>query len=302
MKTKQIKIIPQSGFCTPLRADTLFGQILWQVRYLWGEEELSRIIEEFKTGKVPFLISDVMPEDYLPKPVHLPADLRAENLAEAAARKKLKKVEWMSRDKYLGYLSGRDLELEVLEPVTVTLEEMHNHINRQTGRTGTEGSLYSTEVYHFNRQSYRYLSFYWRGSQEWWDRFPEILGNLERTGLGKGKSKGYGQFVLLGWHDCTWLDEIERADAMLLGNSFVPAASDPLAGYWRIETKFGRTGEDISSFPFKKPITMLTRGTVLKGSYRPFIGKLLTDIHHDHRIVHYGYGFTFPWRWDSETV
>ncbi|GAW32207.1 hypothetical protein [Carboxydocella sp. JDF658] len=297
MKTMQIKFIPEAGFCTPLRADVLFGQILWQVRYLWGEEELYRLLEQFRAGNVPFVVSDAMPEDYLPKPVHLPAERVEGDLNEVAARKKLKKVEWIKLQDYLAYVAGNELNLNVLEPVLVETEEMHNTINRLTGTTGTEGSLYSSEAYYFNHQCYEYLSFYLRSNAEWLDRFPEILDSLELTGLGKGKARGYGQFHLIGWDNCEWLDEIEGADAMLLGNAFVPSASDPVEGYWRVETKFGRTGENISSFPFKKPMTMLARGTVLKGSYRPYVGKLLTDIHHDPRIVHSGYGFTFPWRW-----
>ena len=37
-------ITPKSNFTTPLKGDTLFGQICWAIRYVLGEDRLNELL------------------------------------------------------------------------------------------------------------------------------------------------------------------------------------------------------------------------------------------------------------------
>ena len=60
-------ITPKSNFTTPLKGDTLFGQICWAIRYRLGEDRLNELLSDY--DKKPFLIvSDGVAGGDLPKP------------------------------------------------------------------------------------------------------------------------------------------------------------------------------------------------------------------------------------------
>ena len=76
---KELKVFkfilkPESYFSEKLSSFTIFGALCWAVRFLYGEKELSRLIESVKKGE--FLLSSAMPridgKDYVFKPILKP--------------------------------------------------------------------------------------------------------------------------------------------------------------------------------------------------------------------------------------
>lgn len=61
MKTYDIKLIPISSFHSFPTSDTLFGAICWGIKRLYGEEKLLKILNQFDTDSLPFLISSAFP-------------------------------------------------------------------------------------------------------------------------------------------------------------------------------------------------------------------------------------------------
>ncbi|RDY23792.1 hypothetical protein CHF27_006630 [Romboutsia maritimum] len=60
------KINPKSSFMTKLQSDTIWGHIIWAIRYLEGEEYLENILEQFEDNNSPFIVSNGFISGYLP--------------------------------------------------------------------------------------------------------------------------------------------------------------------------------------------------------------------------------------------
>jgi CRISPR-associated protein Csm4 len=79
---------------------------------------------------------------------------------------------------------------------------------------------------------------------------------------------------------------------------FVPAAKDPLKGYWEILVKYPKLGEDfaITGNPHKKPLIMLRAGSSFFDSpCREYYGRLVKGLSPQYpQVVQYGYAFPVP--------
>ena len=86
MRLYKTTITPISSFATPLKGDTLFGQICWAIRYIYKEDRLNSLLQNYDTE--PFLIvSDGFASGYLPKPT-LPSALLNESLKDKKINRK----------------------------------------------------------------------------------------------------------------------------------------------------------------------------------------------------------------------
>ncbi|MEJ2445572.1 MAG: hypothetical protein P8Y42_19335 [Exilibacterium sp.] len=87
---------PLSAFATPLKGDTLFGQLCWALRHRYGEQELSQQLEGYTQGYPFCVLSDAFPASYLPRP-HLPlfSMVAAEHDADILQRKQWKSRQWL---------------------------------------------------------------------------------------------------------------------------------------------------------------------------------------------------------------
>lgn len=108
----QVLISPKSAFASALQSDTIFGHICWAIKYLDGEGALLRFLDEYNTTNPPLILSDGIPEGYLPKPILKPLSIQEresifneffENSKEnrvlfASALKRFKKQPYISID------------------------------------------------------------------------------------------------------------------------------------------------------------------------------------------------------------
>lgn len=68
MKTYRITLNLKSAFATPLKGDTLFGQLCWAIRNRLGEDRLNELLDGYTSGQPFAVVSDAFPQGYLPLP------------------------------------------------------------------------------------------------------------------------------------------------------------------------------------------------------------------------------------------
>ena len=66
-KTYLLKLKPLSSYMTLWQSDTiLWTSDFWAIFFIYGEEELKKVIDEFKNSNPPFIVSDGFIGDKLP--------------------------------------------------------------------------------------------------------------------------------------------------------------------------------------------------------------------------------------------
>lgn len=298
MKIYRLRLKPLSAFLTPWHADTIFGAVCWVMAWRDGEEALARFLREYKDGNPPFVLSDGMPGDLLPAPASLSLRESKENtLEEYRKNKRLKKVSWLTSEEFEAVRRGNH-EVEPKEDAKAfkPAETLHSSINRNTGTTD-EGALFELEEYALEADS---ISIYLKIKDDWEGKVVHLFKDLSMTGYGKKKSVGKGSFELSGELEAfDKFNDFNGANGFVSLSSFVPAKNDPTEGFHKTLVKYGKLDGEfaLSGNPFKKPLLMLTAGSVFKveETIKPFYGRMVEGIApHKPEIVHYGYAFAVP--------
>lgn len=68
MNAYEITLTPLTAFGTPLVGDTLFGQLCWSIRELFGNDKLNHCLEGYTEGNPFLILSDAYPTGYLKLP------------------------------------------------------------------------------------------------------------------------------------------------------------------------------------------------------------------------------------------
>jgi CRISPR-associated protein Csm4 len=302
VKVYEVTLKPLTGFATPLKGDTIFGQFCWQVAY--DEKLFGTTLTEFLTTyhENPFVVfSSAFPKfckgssyQYaLPTPA-MPIDTLFELPVDTCSRvrklKDLKAKRWMilpegkrfSSFKELSFYDDRQLldiarstvSDEVLKRLrrsgsssfAASCSQPHNSINRLTGTTGEGGfAPFSVDQQVFPPETELALFV---GFDEKRLNIEQIKIGLERigeTGFGKDASTGLGRFQL---------GEDSKIDLANMGSD-LPNACYTLATcvpekdiyaqmFFFPFTRFGRHGDVLakSGNPFKNPVIMADEGAV----------------------------------------
>lgn len=299
MKTYRLKIKPQGSFLTLWQADTIFGSLCWIMAWREGEDALRAFLDEYKNRNPAFVLSDGMPGDFLPAPAHLSlAEKKGECFEAYQKAKNLKKVSWLSPDVFDSVRNG-NLEIEPPEGIKTfrTFTTLHSSINRITGTTGEEGSLFELPEYAVEQNE---ISIYLKIRDGWEEKFFSLFKDLSLTGYGKKKSVGKGAFEIIGeLEPFDKFNDFDGANAFMSLSNFVPAKDDPADGFYKTLVKYGKLGGEFTfcGKPFKKPLMMLTAGAVFKvsGAVKPFYGRMVEGLSSiKPEVVHYGYAFAVP--------
>ncbi|MBI4687436.1 MAG: hypothetical protein HY756_06615 [Nitrospirae bacterium] len=301
MKTYRLKLKPQSSFLTPWQADTILGSMCWIMAWREGEEELAKFLQGYRNGDPAFVLSDGMPGDLLPAPAYLSlVEQRGEGFDAFKKAKELKKVSWLSPDVFESARKG-NLEIEPSGAIKTfkTFTTLHSSINRISGTTGEEGSLFELEE-HALSESEQFISIYLKIKDGWKDRVFALFKDLSFTGYGKKKSVGKGAFDIIGQLEpFNRFDDFEGSNGFMSLSNFVPAKNNPTDGFYKTLVKYGKLGGEFTfcGKPFKKPLMMLTAGSSFKvnGSIKPFYGRMVEGIAPTKtEVVQYGYAFAVP--------
>lgn len=179
----------------------------------------------------------------------------------------------------------------------------HNTINRLTGTTGDKDSFFFTREFHIHPADPPIFHLLAASPSYTADQLQQWFTDALTAGYGKYKFRGKGKVTVESVSPFQ-PPAVSRANAALLLAACTPAADDPADGFWKLQTKFGKLGGDWAvgphpsgiHNPFKKPLIMLTAGSILKtDSPRPFYGRLVDDIHRNFdEVRHYAIAPALP--------
>lgn len=332
MQDYMIKLKLCSPLITPLDADTIFGHLCWAIRYIKGNNFIENFLNSFEKSPI-FLVSDGFLSDTLPKPI-LPElnheDIivlseareiieilggrnrnRKSNLLNLlSAIKSIKRTKYIPTDIFLKLadnFSEKSLIIELLkhkntiinkETESETIEITHNSIDRLTSAVTEKGELFTQNEIFYDKDTVFdiYLRIF---DKAYLDLLNDAFNYISHTGYGKDKSTGKGIFSIS--EKITGINIFDN----LNGNYIVSLSpfiltEKPESLFYDLKTKFGKaygfTSEEYTNNfnPFKKPLLMLTSGSVLRiekkiNNGNILIGELIKGINKDKNIRQYAY-------------
>jgi len=309
MRVYRYQIKPLSAFVTPMRSDTLYGQLLCAAAEREGETGVKALIKAFTDNKAPFVLSSAFPAGMLPVPV-MPGIKRQQfkSLAHGAMfdtlsqykifRKKqfIPLTDWkilssqLNGLKLFQYYRECTVEGDKHEKVkTGQSRTMHNSIDRNTNRVITQGGLYSDEARYFSPES-RYDIYVKTANRTY---FEELFLHVATTGFGADSSTGKGQFSFT--LDDNFDDAIfnHKGNAAMSLSVCAAQETDQFSGTWNLFTKLGKVWNGFGeSNPFKKPFIAFSEGSVF--TTMPASNYVLQNIHSNPDYVQIGLPLTLP--------
>lgn len=282
MQSFSVTLIPLSAFATPMKGDTLFGQLCWAIRNRLGETHLHDCLDGYTQNRPFAVVSDAFPCGYLPLP-KLPGSFYRP--IAGADRKAVKKRCWLpvnavaaplpdwlhhavDAKKLADNIGGSDAPSRS-KPSTLSEKhpQPHNTINRQTNTTGKDGfAPYSVE-------------------QEWfipglaWTVYvlldterlnaadcKQCLQDIGNIGFGRDASIGLGKFSVASF-DALPLPGQASANACLTLAPCAPQGRgfDGKNSFYQLFTRFGRHGDIAvhqAGKPFKNPVLLAQTAAV----------------------------------------
>jgi CRISPR-associated protein Csm4 len=293
-----VKLKLKSWTASSWQADTIFGHLCWGMRYLQGAESLQNLLHRYDHGQPPLLLTNGFPCDYLPVPVmpvptidsSLPLDKQKLVYEQ---NKENKKIKLLSRSDFNRIIKGEVPEMKDSPPSEKHRVTLKNQINRLTDTTGDEGNLFN-----FEEQYYPEITIYLKLENDFIETAGRLFGYLAESGYGKRKSVGYGRIEEYSFEPFSGFDSPANPNGFISLSNFVPAHSDPVAGYWKILTKYGKMGEEYSleDQAFKKPLVMLEAGsTFYANPVKEFYGCLVKNLNSNYpESVQYAFALTVP--------
>jgi CRISPR-associated protein Csm4 len=256
------RIEVESAFGTPLKGDTLFGQLCWMIRWRLGEETLEHLLDGYADGRPFAVISDAFPAGLALRP-NLPPPAETDPKLRKADRAKA----------YLPLTSlSRPLE-EALKDAAAEPDgfgwldatQPHNSISRLTSTTGN-----GNDPFQMPRRWPRgpmHLDLHLRLDVE---RLPVgtlegLLADIGAWGFGRDASIGLGRFSLVSMAPAPALGAAD-ADSWLTLAPCAPQGGgwDTARSFWKPFVRFGRHGGDAAlGTPYKSPVLLADTAAVL---------------------------------------
>ena len=309
------KITPRGAFGTPMRSDTLHGQLLCAASELDGAEAVTDLIAAFESDTPPFVCSSALPEGLLPMPClpPLPREEFLERFCTQGSFFKGNKVQALGAYKTFRKLSHVPLNVwtelrsalsqsrlferwlqdrrhnpDAFRPAPARTEtvwraehiEAHNSIDRLTGSVSQEGGLFLTESTFYG--SHAKLDLY--AFTENPEKFERLLAHVASTGFGRDASTGKGWFAFE--RDPSFDSaEFKGAGTCRMTLSVLSAMDmSAVDGWYRIFSKSGRVWGSLGEGnPFKKAFLAMEEGSVFKSL--PARGYVLRGLHPDPKVV-----------------
>lgn len=289
MDAYRITLNLQSAFATPLKGDTLFGQLCWAIRNRLGESRLNECLQGYGSGQPFAVLSDALPQGYLPLP-KLPGFCY--DKIDDLDRKAVKKRCWLPEDdvtKPLGQwlthavdaktllantgkpcrICGSDdhIATEHASTLSQSHPQPHNTINRQTNTTGENGfAPYNIEQHWFVPglawTVYLLLDEARLSAQD----CRQCLQDIGAIGFGRDASIGLGKFEVIDFVTTT-LPGQTNANACLTLAPCAPQGQgfDGQNSFYQLFTRFGRHGDiavHSQGKPFKNPLLLAQTAAV----------------------------------------
>ncbi|MGD9972655.1 MAG: hypothetical protein AB7S77_06305 [Desulfatirhabdiaceae bacterium] len=304
MKRYEIIIKPVSGFGTPLKGDTLFGQFCWQAAYdnsllnggleKWLETYSSQPFAVFSSA-VPRLVNGADVWYALRRP-DCPIswffpDRSQDRAAIIDARKSIKKAKYLAvkntlkldwenaelwTDQHLlkqyrtGMTSDMQYQLSHLESkeFETVFPQPHNSINRITGTTGSGmfAPYVKTGTHYYPEITMAIFVLIDEDATDL-ERLCTGLSRMGAFGFGRDASIGLGRFELVSSKEIAWVNPTGANACYTLGPCVPEPNSFNFNNAWFSPfTRFGRHGDRLatSGKPFKNPVIMADEAAIFQ--------------------------------------
>jgi CRISPR-associated protein Csm4 len=284
----RLRLAPGSRFGTPLLADSLFGALCWEVVHRQGEPELLKMLERFRKGDPPFILSNAFPGDLLPRPLVLP---------EAPGEK----CAWVTNEQFIAIREGRASFQPHEHPEALSeIRELHASGNKIFE---TQDWTWSPE---WAKDGPGYFSIYARVAPEWVQPLKSLLQSVGATGFGKRRGTGRGQFTMDAAPEaCPWLDPMPFESGFVSLSNFVPQETDPARGRWSIRVKYPKFGAGVTQTSLKGRLLQLEAGSCFQCPGRPrrWYGSMIPAKSGDtDGPLHYGLALAIGIKWPTEAA
>jgi len=308
LKTYSITIKPRSPFGTPLKGDTIFGQLCWQ---LVNDPALAAVPFEALIAEyaaTPFaVVSSAFPAFadgiFALKRPEAPLEtvfdfsgMSKEQVIEN--RKKLKKKKWLicRNSQIPSFKSASWLDdNELIEQAGIDLKKFvskeefsHNSINRLTGTTTGDGfAPFATDNTVYAPGTLLTLFVCLDEAKLPLQSILTALKQIGLMGFGRDASTGMGKFDVTGHSEIDLCKTAAAgANALYTLAPSVPAAELYSDALFTPFTRFGRHGDRlaISGKPFKNPVIMLDEAALLfprdiqQALQKPYAGSAVTGL------------------------
>jgi CRISPR-associated protein Csm4 len=255
MQLYKTRLIPESPFATPLRGDTLFGQLCWGILFQYGEARLKELLEGYEFE--PFMVvSDPFAPGFLPKPTLPPRMLGLSPLKREEESQKV----WIAPEalvKGAYHEAKRDDEVGNCDQDFV---QAHHHLDYRNFRMdGDRFAPYNVTNYQLSDKEIYFLVDESRLSRH---ELEEVLAFVGMYGYGKDSTIGKGRFRV---------EPLQRSELHQRGEYFMTLSASVLEGikcqqYWyELLVHFGKHGA-LRAYqnPFKYPLLMAGCGAVVR--------------------------------------
>ncbi len=314
MKIYEFTLKPRTGFGTPLKGDTLFGQFCWQVSEF--EKQLGKSLPDLLNlyDKDPFIIfSSAIPKYkangkyyYLFKQPAVPAFFLK---AAEEVIKKRKKESFLILPENERFKNFKEMTLDlpdIVEKTSIKFTQWHNTINRLLGSTIKDRfAPFAVEQLVFNPEIE--LSIF-IGINEKMISISEVnklLNAMGEIGFGKDASNGLGKFKVLNHKEINLFSLATfHYNACYTLSPCVPEKSsiNKEKTYFIPFVRYGRHGNILakSSNPFKNPVIMMDDGAIITPSNndafnKPYFGKAIQNLSKvEPNTVMQGYSLYIP--------
>ncbi len=287
MRLYKTTITPTSNFATPLKGDTLFGQMCWAIVFASNKDKLEALLSDYETN--PFLIvSDPFAVGYLPKPtapsIHLNEDI--------SLKKENRKKIWLTLEQLInGQFNNAKSDKDAVnqdENETV----IRNSINYKTSTTGSDGfDPYGEIEFSFSKKDIYFLI----GDNFTTDDLTRTLQIVSEMGYGKDATIGKGRFRFSALEK---IDLNTNSTTYMALSPFTPNDLQCKDIFYEPFTRFGKIGASrVSTNPFKKPIVLADSGAVIQFQETQniqYLGKAIKNISTYKDVVHQGYSIVVP--------
>lgn len=326
MNIYRLTIEPAASFRSPLQSDTIFGHLLWALRYTArerGSEELVAFLSRYRAGESPLLVSAGFPEDTLPTPILAEAAPDSETeVANRVVSDLLRKLAGELHYLPLTHWRGlaHDLSVEALQRVQMEAQQdrrtdyrrqhkvqaiTRTAIDRITG-SAREGRLFVAEETFFAHPA-RFDIWHKLADESLLPDLKQWWQWLERNGFGKRKSAGAGAFRITRLLEPAngVLPQAAAPNGFVSLSAWAPGHNDPTDVTYRTRVKRGKLAEQYAlPSPWKKPLLLLEPGAVARlgegETVREWYGQLVEDMHWTQPgIVQYGLAFPLGVRFVS---